>query len=118
MLLSESFEDGHYRGLELVPGKVRRFPDGLKVPHMGWNSLKFVCRHPWFAGLEDGAHFYFVHSYFLEVSKDYVVAESDYGLPFAAVVSNREDNVIGTQFHPEKSGEQGLRILSNFVNWE
>jgi len=117
MFLSESFEDGHSRGMDLISGNVKRFPEGLKVPHMGWNSLRFVQRHPWFAGIKDGAFFYFVHSYYLEVAPENVVAESDYGGSFAAAVSNREGNVIGTQFHPEKSGEVGLRVLANFAEY-
>jgi len=118
MLLSESYENGHYHGLGLIPGKAMRFTGGLKVPHMGWNSLNFVNSHPCFAGMEDGEYFYFVHSYFLDAQPEYVIAESDYGSPFAAVISSREGNVIGTQFHPEKSGDAGLRMLANFVNLE
>jgi glutamine amidotransferase len=117
MLLSESFEDGYFKGLGLIPGRARRFPGELKVPHMGWNSLKFASRHPWFDGLENGAFFYFVHSYLLDVEGDYKVAESEYGLKFAAAISNRDGNVVGTQFHPEKSGDTGLRVLANFVHF-
>lgn len=101
--------------LGLVPGRVRLFPgDGLKVPQIGWNTLK---RKPhWlFEGIPEEASFYFVHSYYVEPdSVGDILAESDYGIAFCAAVAR--DNLVATQFHPEKSGRFGLRLLSNFAD--
>jgi len=114
MLFEESEEGGLHRGLGLVPGRVIRFPKGdLKVPHMGWNSLEIRGESRLLSGVKNGSFVYFVHSYYAPVS-DFVSASCEYGLRFAAVVE--KDSVMGTQFHPEKSGEVGLRILSNFVS--
>ncbi len=119
-LFETSEEMGEHRGLGLLPGRVVRFPrraspeQVLKVPHMGWNEIVHDGHHPLLAGVPSGAHGYFVHSYFcLPDSDDTVVATTEYGLPFASVVGR--DNVMGIQFHPEKSQSVGLRILSNFV---
>ncbi|MCZ7647222.1 MAG: imidazole glycerol phosphate synthase subunit HisH [Planctomycetota bacterium] len=108
-------------GLGLLPGEVRLFEGagfgaqgGLKVPHMGWNALAFARPHPLFAGLDEGAYVYFVHSYYVAAARDEdVLARSAYGLTFCAAAGR--GNVAGTQFHPEKSQKQGLRILSNFI---
>ena len=121
MLLTESEEaeregQGDVKGLDLIPGRNRRFTGGVKVPHMGWNELDVVRDHPLVEGV-DGEYAYFVHSYYAEPdSDDHVVAETDYGEAFPSIVANDEGNVFGTQFHPEKSGETGLRILRNFVD--
>lgn len=116
MLASEGEEGGLTRGLDLIPGRVVRFPHNeLKVPHMGWNSLKIKKQHPLLRGIQDGSYMYFVHSYYLTTMKKYVLASCKYGVDFPAVISNEEENVMGTQFHPEKSGEAGLNILKNFV---
>ncbi len=121
MLLTESEEaeregQGDVRGLDLIPGRNRRFTGDVKVPHMGWNELDVTRDHPLVEGV-DGEHAYFVHSYYAEPnSDDHVVAETDYGEAFPSIVANDEGNVFGTQFHPEKSGETGLRILRNFVD--
>jgi len=116
LLFDRSFEDGEYQGLGLLAGDVVRFPDvpGLKVPHMGWNQLAFPRNCPLFRGLEDGASVYFVHSYYPQPTDPAVVAATaDYPTPFAAAVWR--DNVMATQFHPEKSGDAGLAVLRNFV---
>ena len=114
LLFEHSEEHGSHQGLGLLPGRVRRFKNGdLPVPHMGWNRLRRRQPHPLLEGLEDGAYVYFVHSYFCEASKDVVIATSDYGLDFAAIVGR--GNVIGVQFHPEKSQAVGLRMIENFV---
>jgi len=114
LLFEESEEHGRHAGLGLLPGRVRRFDDSLVVPHMGWNSLSFPRPHPLFDGLAPGSYVYFVHSYFCEPKEPGdVLATSDYGHDFAAVVGR--GNVLGVQFHPEKSQAVGLRMVENFV---
>lgn len=104
-------------GLDLIPGLVERLPnDEVKVPHMGWNTLTVERDHPLVDGIEDGEYAYFVHSYGSEVAS-HTVASCDYGFDFAAIAANEQGNVMGTQFHPEKSGELGLRVLQNFVTY-
>ena len=121
MLFEESFEDGRHPGLGILRGTVERFtpdaPDGSrrKVPHMGWNRIRIRATAPMLAGVPDGAHMYFVHSYYVKPADPSVVAaETDYGGPFTAMVW--KDNVCATQFHPEKSQTHGLRILLNFCS--
>lgn len=116
LLFTESTEGGTYRGLDIIKGRVVRFREGLKVPHMGWNTLSIVDRDcPLTQDIDSGAYVYFVHSYYgaVENARN-VVAETEYGVIFPSIVSKR--NVYATQFHPEKSGATGLRILRNFVN--
>ena len=113
-LFTVSEEGGEHRCLDILPGRVLRLPAGLKVPHMGWNSVHQRQAHPIFKGIADGAFFYFVHSYYPEPQDpSIVVGETDYGLTFAAVVAKA--NIVATQFHPEKSGEAGLRLYENFL---
>jgi glutamine amidotransferase len=115
MLAEWSEEHGLHEGLGLVPGGVRRFPagPGLKVPHMGWNTIRRVRDDPLLDGLKDEEYVYFVHSYYFDTPHEYAVTETEYILPFASSVCNGK--VYGVQFHPEKSGELGLRILRNFI---
>jgi glutamine amidotransferase len=117
VLFEVGYEGGQFEGLGVLPGKVVRFqnlPAELKVPHMGWNRGRFLRRPPALAGLEDGTFFYFVHSYHCVPDDPAIVAvECDYGHPFCAAVWN--DNVFATQFHPEKSQAEGLKILKNFA---
>ena len=113
-------EHGVHPGLGWIRGEVVALePDdpALKVPHMGWNELEDVqSGHPVLSGLERGAHAYFVHSYrFTVADPEHVLATTDYGGPITAVVGR--DNLVGTQFHPEKSQAAGLRLLANFLNW-
>jgi glutamine amidotransferase len=112
-------EFGDHPGLGWVEGEVVRMTPSdpaLKIPHMGWNELTFVRPHPLFAGLEPGAHAYFVHSYVIHpADPGHVVATTDYGGRFAAAVGRA--NIVGTQFHPEKSQATGLAILGNFLRW-
>ncbi len=114
VLFDETEEDGRHRCLGIIPGVVRRLPPGLKVPHMGWNQVNQRIRHPLFDSIPDGANFYFVHSYYAEPRNGLmVVGTTDYGVPFcSALVSG---NLMATQFHPEKSGENGLRMYENFL---
>ncbi len=113
LLFEESEEHGRHEGLSFLPGRVRRFDVGLPVPHMGWNRLRARRPHPLLDGLADGSYVYFVHSYFCEAPDDVVIASSDYGRDFPAVAGR--DNVLGVQFHPEKSQAVGLRMVANFV---
>jgi len=123
VLFEESEEHGHNAGLGLLPGRVRRFfgPEGeaprppLPVPHMGWNRLRHRHDHPLLSGIAEGAHVYFVHSYYCDVPDDLVLSASDYGIDFPAIVAR--DNVLGMQFHPEKSQSVGLSLLRNFVRF-
>lgn len=113
-LLLDATDEGDAECLGLVPGRVRRLPDGLKVPHMGWNTVRFQREHPLWDGIPQDSHFYFVHSYYADpVERDDVAGLTEYGVPFCSVYAR--DNVVATQFHPEKSGDNGLRIYANFV---
>ena len=113
-LLDVSEEGGEHRCLGVISGRVKRLPSGLKVPHMGWNRVRQVRPHPIFEGIEDGAYFYFVHSYYpVPQDPSVVIGETDYGLTFPSVVAR--DNLVATQFHPEKSGQAGLRLYANFL---
>jgi len=116
MLFEKSYEDGEYEGLGVVPGEVVRFklPAEYKVPHMGWNQLNFRQRSPVFSGIEDSAHFYFVHSYYVVPREASGTAtETEYGQPFCSSIWR--DNLYAVQFHPEKSQSAGLRLLKNFA---
>jgi glutamine amidotransferase len=138
MLMSTSEEaatagQGEVTGLDLIPGENVRFRGERKVPHMGWNELSVEREHPLVedvngvgpagrrengpaGGSVDGEHAYFVHSYYAVPDREgAVVATTDYGIGFASVIANPEGTVFGTQFHPEKSGETGLKILRNFI---
>lgn len=116
LLFDESEEQGAHLGLGLLSGRVLRFSgEGLVVPHMGWNQIEHDGSHPLLRGVPDGAHAYFVHSYYCEPkSTQATIARTAYGLSFAAITGR--DNVVGLQFHPEKSQHVGLRILENYVN--
>ena len=117
LLLEESHEYGVHRGLGLIPGAVRpiadTIPAGLKIPHIGWNALHFEKEHPVFRYVDEGAYVYFVHSYHGTDCGASTVAVTDYGAPLCAAVA--KDNVVGCQFHPEKSGAVGLSILRAFA---
>ncbi len=114
VLLTYSEEGGKHPCMDVFPGVVRRLPSGTKVPHMGWNQVRQVADHPLMAGIPDGANFYFVHSYYAAPDDDgCVVGQTDYGDVFASVLAR--DNLMATQFHPEKSGRWGLALLRNFV---
>lgn len=118
LLFTESEEFGRHRGLGVIPGKVVRFTSNgsaapLKVPHMGWNSIVIGNRPPVLEGVPDGVFMYFVHSYYV-VPDDRAVActMTDYGTPFVSSIAR--DNIFACQFHPEKSQQEGLRIIRNF----
>ncbi len=115
MLFERSLEMGDFEGLGLLKGIVVRFPvDGPKVPHIGWNRLKPTCQSPLLRNIPAGGYAYFVHSYYAQpATPDTILATSDYGIDFPAVVG--AGNVFGAQFHPEKSQKTGLQLLRNFI---
>lgn len=117
LLFDESDEFGRHDGLKVVPGRVTAFAKdmGLKIPHMGWNQVCFRQKSPIFKDIEDGAWFYFVHSYYvIPADQADTAAESEYGIRFTCAVSR--GNVFAVQFHPEKSQETGLKLLRNFAD--
>ncbi len=115
LLFTESEEFGVSRGLDVIPGRVVRFPQGLKVPHMGWNTVEIWREDcPLLRGIEEGSYFYFVHSYYVVPFDLSVVATSTvYGVEYTSMIW--KDNIFATQFHPEKSQRLGLKILENFT---
>lgn len=115
IIFQKSEESPGVKGLGLFNGGCVRFKGGkLKVPHMGWNTIEKTHRTPLLEGIEDGEYFYFVHSYYVKPKdKRIIAAETDYGVRFPSVIA--KGNVFATQFHPEKSGDRGLKILKNFV---
>jgi glutamine amidotransferase len=107
-------EEGAGKGLAFFEGKNIRLPNSVKVPHMGWNTLRIVKQNEILDGVDDESYVYFVHSlYPVPIDKEIVCAETDYGTTFTSAIARK--NVYGTQFHPEKSGDTGLRILKNFA---
>jgi glutamine amidotransferase len=113
LLFTKSHEGGENPGLDLIKGEVVRLPDFVKVPQMGWNTIKSMKDSPIMKGIGDGEFLYFVHSYYCKPEEDVVVAYTEYGVKVPAIVVSR--NIFGTQFHPEKSGRAGLTILRNFL---
>jgi glutamine amidotransferase len=114
ILLTGTEEGGWCQCLDIIPGLVRRLPSKLKIPHMGWNQVKQKVSHPIFDGIPDDANFYFVHSYYVEPDDRALVAgETEYGITICSVIAR--GNLVATQFHPEKSGEVGLRLYDNFI---
>jgi glutamine amidotransferase len=114
MMFEEGHEFGAHRGLGLLPGRVVKFPAGVRVPHVGWNQVEFKQSHPAFRDLPDGSFFYFVHSYYVEpADPSCVMGETEYALRFASICGR--GNIIGVQFHPEKSQAAGLKLLNNFA---
>lgn len=117
MMFDEGHEFGVHKGLGLLKGKVVKFPEGLHVPHIGWNQVALQEKHrqhPIFRDLENQSFFYFVHSYYVEPEDtSCVMGTTDYGLTYASICGR--DNIVGVQFHPEKSQATGLRLLKNFA---
>ena len=114
IMLSGTEEGGWHECLGVIPGIVRKLPPALKVPHIGWNQVKQRLNHRVFEGIPDEANFYFVHSFYAEPEDMSVVAGmTSYGVPICSMVI--KDNLVATQFHPEKSGEHGLRMYANFL---
>lgn len=120
MLFEKSYEYGEHKGLGLIKGEIRPIkdviPEGYKVPHIGWNALKFTKNSKLFKNINDGDFVYFVHSYYATNCDESINATAEYGAPLTASVE--KDNVFGCQFHPEKSGKVGLEILRAFCQME
>ena len=113
LLFDESHEHGVHEGLGLISGKVIPIPPGRTIPHMGWNLVEFEKNMPLFDGLGDARHFAFAHSYYADITDpEATVAYTEYGMPIPASV--QKGNIYGCQFHPEKSGKDGLQVLKNF----
>lgn len=114
LLFEGSEESPGYTGLGFFKGLVRRFPEsgGIKIPHIGWNSIRIMRSSKLYEGIQDGTYFYFVHSYYAERC-DFTLTETDYHIIFTSSIEN--ENIAGTQFHPEKSQKDGLRLLENYA---
>jgi imidazole glycerol-phosphate synthase subunit HisH len=116
-VLFEHSEEGDTACLGWLPGRIHRFADGLRVPQIGWNEVRITRSHPVTAGLPDRGHFYFVNSFYADPADPaHVLGRTQYGVEFASVVGR--DNVVATQFHAEKSGPLGLRLLADFAAWD
>ncbi len=114
MMFDEGHEFGVHQGLGLMPGRVVKFPEGLHVPHIGWNQVSFKQNHPVFRDLPDHSFFYFVHSYYVEsADESCILGETEYGIRYASICGR--GSVVGVQFHPEKSQTTGLKLLRNFA---
>ncbi len=114
MMFDEGHEFGVHKGLGLMPGRVVKFPEKLRVPHIGWNQVEFKHQHKVFEGLPSQTFFYFVHSFYVEASDAAcVLGQTDYGMSYASICGR--DNIVGVQFHPEKSQTAGLKLLRNFA---
>ena len=118
LLFDHSQENGGTDGLSIIPGDVVKFDKSdLKIPHMGWNTVKQEFDHPLWHNIDDNARFYSVHSYYVkEADRAVVVGSTDYGIDFTCAIA--KDNMFAVQFHPEKSQHDGLQLLTNFVNWQ
>ena len=120
MMASVGLEHGEHEGFDWIKGQVDRLNPSdasFKIPHMGWNALTVTDAHPVFDGIENGDHVYFVHSYHLKPeNSDHLIASVDYGETITAAVAR--ENMVGTQFHPEKSQSTGLRLIGNFLTWK
>jgi glutamine amidotransferase len=123
-IILDRSEENNAKCLGLIGGEVKLFPlslfsgrkERLKIPHMGWNSVNLIKKHPVLEGIMPRDEFYFVHSYYpMPDSNEFIVGTTDYGMDFPSIIGNK--NLIAMQFHPEKSGEPGLRILKNFCTW-
>lgn len=114
LLFEGSEESPEVKGLGLIKGRVKRLPDSLPLPHIGWNQVKIIRDTPIFKGIKNDSFFYFVHSYYGEPSnKDSICGITDYGIEFPSVIC--QDNIFAVQFHPEKSSVDGLRVYKNFL---
>jgi glutamine amidotransferase len=117
-IILEHSEENDTPCLGLLPGRTRMLPlkPGIKIPHMGWNKVRFLRSHPVFQGLPETAEYYFVHSYYPDPRETMVLGLTDHGMEFPSALGRR--NLVATQFHPEKSGRYGLQLLKNFLSWD
>ena len=111
-ILATSSEEDKIKCLNIIPGTVLKFPNQVKTPQIGWNKVNFIKQSPLTKGLPNNSYFYFVHSYYLETNNKYVIGNSNYDINYATIIN--KNNFYATQFHPEKSGSIGLKLLSNF----
>tara|TARA_B100000315_G_C14507145_1_gene555156 strand:- start:664 stop:1272 length:609 start_codon:yes stop_codon:yes gene_type:complete len=114
LFFEQSEENGLHKGLKLMKGGVIKLPNNVKIPHIGWNTIDIKTENNLLKGVKSKEYFYFVHSYYALPSEEITLATTHYGAEIPAVVS--KGNILGTQFHPEKSGKAGLRIIDNFVD--
>jgi glutamine amidotransferase len=113
LLADIGYEDGEYKGLGLVPGTCEKLPAGVKIPHIGWNTVEYPRESPLFEGIPESTAFYFVHSYrIVPRDSDVIIGSTEYGVRFASAVQS--GNLFAVQFHPEKSSTEGLKLLANF----
>lgn len=112
MVFDLSYENGEYKGLGLINGVIKKLPNNVKIPHVGWNSLNIIKEEPLFSNIGNEPYVYFVHSYYLETDSPVISATTFYGKEIQVAV--QKDKIFALQFHPEKSGETGLKILKNF----
>ena len=113
-LLGGDSEEGPGEGLRIINGRTRKIPGNVKLPHMGWNNVRIIRQDELFDGIDDNSFFYFAHSYYLEPErKDVIITETEYGTTFPSTV--RYQLIVGTQYHPEKSGSVGLRLIDNYL---
>jgi glutamine amidotransferase len=116
VLYNGTEEGGWYDCLNIIAGRVKKLPAGLKVPHMGWNQVKQKKSHALFKGIPDDSNFYFVHSYYGQPEdKAVILAETEYGITFCSAIAR--DNLVAVQFHPERSGDLGLQVYQNFFDF-
>lgn len=115
-LLAEfGYENKPTKGLGLIPGEIKKIPTDYKLPHIGWNEINFIQKENIISGIENNKDFYFVHSYFFDCKKSkHIIASSNYGYKFPSII--KKENIVGFQFHPEKSLKNGLKLISNFLN--
>lgn len=113
-LFADFSEENQTKCLSIIPGKVKRFKTELKVPHMGWNKVDLIRESALTSGIPNSSYFYFVHSYYLDADESCGIGETAYDINFPAIV--QKNNFYGTQFHPEKSGEWGMKLLNNFCD--
>ncbi len=113
-ILLQGSEEGSGNGLGLISGWVRRLPDGVKIPHIGWNTLIAVSQHEFIDGVQEGSWVYYVHSYYPDpIDESVILTRTEYGLAFPSIIGR--GTLVGTQFHPEKSGKVGKMLLQNFL---
>lgn len=116
MLSTLGYEFQKKEGLDLIPGEVKRMETSLSLPHVGWNNITITKSHPILKGVKSDRDFYFVHSYHFICEPENVLAITDYGVSFNSIVA--KNNIVGIQFHPEKSQTNGLQIIENFIDWD
>ena len=114
VLFSDTEEGGAHDCLGIILGRVKKLPPGRKIPHIGWNQVRQIAPHPIYEGIPDNTNFYFVHSYYADPDdRSLIIGKTEYGISFCSVIAR--GNLVATQFHPEKSGEFGLKIYDNFI---